>query len=72
MATFDGNALQDARDDVDWRKNVVAQLRERNRSETCCFHDLISLRKFFDFVLFTLVLILASNIALILFVCLDI
>lgn len=29
-----------------WRKIIVSQLQERNKSQTHCFYDLISLRKF--------------------------
>ncbi|XP_011685167.1 PREDICTED: autophagy-related protein 16-1 isoform X2 [Wasmannia auropunctata] len=32
-----------AREDVNWRKDLISQLRERNRSQTNCFADLISL-----------------------------
>ncbi|XP_011638759.1 autophagy-related protein 16-1-like isoform X1 [Pogonomyrmex barbatus] len=32
-----------AREDVNWRKDLISQLRERNRSQTSCFADLISL-----------------------------
>ncbi|XP_070161578.1 autophagy-related protein 16-1 isoform X2 [Polyergus mexicanus] len=31
------------RDDINWRKDLISQLRERNRSQTNCFADLISL-----------------------------
>ncbi|XP_029171188.1 autophagy-related protein 16-1 isoform X1 [Nylanderia fulva] len=32
-----------AREDISWRKDLISQLRERNRSQTSCFADLISL-----------------------------
>ncbi|XP_072749084.1 autophagy-related protein 16-1-like isoform X1 [Anoplolepis gracilipes] len=32
-----------AREDISWRKDLISQLRERNRSQTNCFADLISL-----------------------------
>ncbi|KYQ53134.1 Autophagy-related protein 16-1 [Trachymyrmex zeteki] len=32
-----------AREDINWRKDLISQLRERNRSQTNCFADLISL-----------------------------
>ncbi|KAL0133228.1 hypothetical protein PUN28_000771 [Cardiocondyla obscurior] len=37
------------REDVNWRKDLISQLRERNRSQTSCFADLISLHnRLFD------------------------
>ncbi|XP_077272916.1 autophagy-related 16 isoform X3 [Temnothorax americanus] len=38
-----GVSLGVAREDVNWRKDIISQLRERNRSQTNCFADLISL-----------------------------
>ncbi|XP_012529083.1 autophagy-related protein 16-1 isoform X2 [Monomorium pharaonis] len=38
-----GVSLGAAREDVNWRKDLISQLRERNRSQTNCFADLISL-----------------------------
>ncbi|XP_071562508.1 autophagy-related protein 16-1-like isoform X2 [Temnothorax nylanderi] len=38
-----GVSLGVAREDVNWRKDLISQLRERNRSQTNCFADLISL-----------------------------
>lgn len=38
-----GASLGVAREDVNWRKDLISQLRERNRSQTNCFADLISL-----------------------------
>ena len=34
-----------SRDNNNWRKDLVFQLQERNRKQTYCFADLISLRK---------------------------
>ncbi|TGZ51713.1 Autophagy-related protein 16-1 [Temnothorax longispinosus] len=39
-----GASLGVAREDVNWRKDIISQLRERNRSQTNCFADLISLQ----------------------------
>ncbi|XP_011865476.1 PREDICTED: autophagy-related protein 16-1 isoform X2 [Vollenhovia emeryi] len=38
-----GVLLGVTREDVNWRKDIISQLRERNRSQTSCFADLISL-----------------------------
>ncbi|XP_011156840.1 autophagy-related protein 16-1 isoform X2 [Solenopsis invicta] len=38
-----GVSLGVTREDVNWRKDLISQLRERNRSQTNCFADLISL-----------------------------
>ncbi|XP_018399660.1 PREDICTED: autophagy-related protein 16-1-like [Cyphomyrmex costatus] len=38
-----GLSLGVTREDVNWRKDLILQLRERNRSQTNCFADLISL-----------------------------
>lgn len=27
-----------------WQKNIISQLQERNRTQTQCFHDLITFR----------------------------
>lgn len=42
-----GEAMQhhSSGEDMRWKKDIISQLRERNRSQTQCFHDLISLRK---------------------------
>lgn len=34
-----------------WRKNLILQLQERNKRQTYCFADLISLRKVFFIIL---------------------
>lgn len=33
-------------EDMRWKKDIISQLRERNKSQTQCFQDLISLRKY--------------------------
>ncbi|XP_014488247.1 PREDICTED: autophagy-related protein 16-1 isoform X1 [Dinoponera quadriceps] len=43
MATLEPGISLVAREDVNWRKDLISQLRERNRSQTNCFADLISL-----------------------------
>lgn len=42
-----GEAMQHhSGEDMRWKKDIISQLRERNRSQTQCFQDLISLRKY--------------------------
>lgn len=36
-----------SREDNKWRKDLIFQLQERNKRQTYCFADLISLRKIF-------------------------
>ncbi|XP_046415582.1 autophagy-related protein 16-1 isoform X4 [Neodiprion pinetum] len=43
MAASNANTHHLPGEDTDWRKNIITQLRDRNRSETYCFHDLICL-----------------------------
>ncbi|XP_046737886.1 autophagy-related protein 16-1 isoform X2 [Diprion similis] len=43
MAASNPNTHHLPGEDTDWRKNIITQLRDRNRSETYCFHDLICL-----------------------------
>ncbi|XP_020286872.1 autophagy-related protein 16-1 isoform X2 [Pseudomyrmex gracilis] len=43
MASNEAGAPLIGRDDINWRKDLISQLRERNRSQTNCFADLISL-----------------------------
>lgn len=45
MATVEAGASLVAREDGNWRKSLISQLRERNKHQTNCFADLISLRK---------------------------
>lgn len=47
MTTLEAGVSLVTREDVNWRKDLISQLRERNRSQTNCFADLISLRKFY-------------------------
>lgn len=46
MTALEAGVSLVAREDINWRKDLISQLRERNRSQTNCFADLISLRKF--------------------------
>lgn len=32
-------------DEMSWRAKIITQLQERNKSETNCFYELITLRK---------------------------
>ncbi|XP_032684071.1 autophagy-related protein 16-1 isoform X2 [Odontomachus brunneus] len=43
MTTLEAGVSLVAREDINWRKDLISQLRERNRSQTNCFADLISL-----------------------------
>lgn len=43
MATVEAGASLVAREDGNWRKSLISQLRERNKHQTNCFADLISL-----------------------------
>ncbi|XP_012253468.2 autophagy-related protein 16-1 isoform X2 [Athalia rosae] len=43
MAAGEANTYYLSGEETNWRKNIVTQLRDRNRSETYCFYDLISL-----------------------------
>lgn len=47
MAASEPGVSSFPRDDNNWRKNLILQLQERNRRQTYCFADLISLRKIF-------------------------
>lgn len=44
-----------SREDNKWRKDLISQLQERNRRETYCFADLISLRKILHFIFMNLI-----------------
>ncbi|XP_014600611.1 PREDICTED: autophagy-related protein 16-1 isoform X2 [Polistes canadensis] len=43
MATHELESSYMSRNDNNWRRNIISQLRERNRIETFCFSDLITL-----------------------------
>ncbi|XP_043663413.1 autophagy-related protein 16 [Vespula pensylvanica] len=43
MATHELEQSCISRNDNNWRKNIISQLRDRNRTETFCFSDLITL-----------------------------
>ncbi|XP_026831077.1 autophagy-related protein 16-1 [Ooceraea biroi] len=43
MTSNEAGVPHAAREDVNWRKDLISQLRERNKSQTNCFADLISL-----------------------------
>ena len=45
MASGEAGVQHHSGEDMRWKKDLISQLRERNRSQTYCFHDLISLRK---------------------------
>lgn len=46
MSSNEPGASFAVREDVNWRKDVISQLRERNSKQTNCFADLIGLRKY--------------------------
>ncbi|XP_067213644.1 autophagy-related protein 16-1 isoform X2 [Linepithema humile] len=43
MASNEAGKPLVSREDINWRKDIISQLRERNRSQTTCFAELISL-----------------------------
>lgn len=45
MAASELGASSHSREDSNWRKDLILQLQERNKKQTYCFLDLISLRK---------------------------
>lgn len=45
MANFEGKLRHQSGENTSWRKDLITQLRDRNRTQTQCFYDLISLRK---------------------------
>lgn len=49
-----------SREDNKWRKDLIFQLQERNKRQTYCFADLISLRK----ISFVIVINIISSINL--------
>lgn len=45
MAASEPSVSLLSREDNKWRKDLIFQLQERNKRQTYCFADLISLRK---------------------------
>lgn len=46
MANMESGILgHQSGENTSWRKDLICQLRDRNRTQTQCFYDLISLRK---------------------------
>lgn len=45
MAASESGVSSHSREDNNWRKDLILQLQERNKKQTYCFADLISLRK---------------------------
>ncbi|XP_001603536.3 autophagy-related protein 16 isoform X2 [Nasonia vitripennis] len=49
MASLETGAAHQSGENTSWRKDLISQLRDRNRTQTQCFYDLISLHnRLFD------------------------
>lgn len=55
MAASEPGVSSTPREENNWRQNLILQLQERNRKQTYCFADLISLRKISFFIFINLI-----------------